>query len=163
VTKRTTKKVAQELERIRSVDGVLRPERVVDAARRETSPLHDLFTWDNTEAARQFRLLQARNLIRVTVTILPGETTPTRAYVSLWSDRENEGGGYRAIAEVLSAPESRERFLREALAELSVFQVKYRRLKELSAVFAATEKVKARLGREKGGTSRHRLDGRAEP
>ena len=44
--------------------GALTPAAVVDAARDPTSPLHASFEWDNTEAAHQYRLDQARTLIR---------------------------------------------------------------------------------------------------
>lgn len=44
--------------------GRLVPEAVVDAARDPDSPLHSHFTWDDTEAARQHRINQARVLIR---------------------------------------------------------------------------------------------------
>ena len=44
--------------------GLLRPQAVVDAARPEDSPLHGAFCWDDTEAARLYRLDQAQRLIR---------------------------------------------------------------------------------------------------
>lgn len=45
-------------------DGRLDPADVVEAARDPASPLHGYFEWDDTEAARQHRLGQARQLIR---------------------------------------------------------------------------------------------------
>ncbi len=44
--------------------GKLRPQAVVDAAKDEDSPLHNAFCWDDAEAARLYRLDQARRLIR---------------------------------------------------------------------------------------------------
>ena len=44
-------------------DGVLLPEHVVKDARRKTSPLHDLFEWNDTAAAQKYRLQQARRVI----------------------------------------------------------------------------------------------------
>lgn len=37
---------------------------VVDAARPEDSPIHDQFEWDDSEAAEQYRIAQARRLVR---------------------------------------------------------------------------------------------------
>ena len=48
-------------------DGLLKPEDVVEAARPANSPLHTRFTWDDSAAAHQFRLEQARTLIRTTI------------------------------------------------------------------------------------------------
>jgi hypothetical protein len=45
--------------------GRLVPEAVIEAAASPTSPLHRYFTWDNTEAAHEYRKQQARKLIRV--------------------------------------------------------------------------------------------------
>lgn len=60
------------LKQLEKEDGRLTPEDVVKAAEDEDSPLHGCFTWDNDAAAHQFRLVEARRLIRtvkVTVTV----------------------------------------------------------------------------------------------
>jgi hypothetical protein len=44
--------------------GRLSAENVVDEARDETSVLHTHFTWDDSEAADAYRLIEARQLIR---------------------------------------------------------------------------------------------------
>lgn len=44
--------------------GRLTPEAVVEDAKDEKSPLHRHFEWDDSEAARKYRLGQARDLIR---------------------------------------------------------------------------------------------------
>ena len=97
-----TKAVRERLERIRIREkGVLTPDAVVADARNVTSPLHGYFTWDDTEAANQFRLEQARTLIRnikVEVT-----TTTTRMAAPFYvrdPQRSSDEQGYRAIAEL---------------------------------------------------------------
>jgi len=45
-------------------NGRLLPEDVIDAARNPNSVLHNYFTWDDSEAAHQFRLQEARALIK---------------------------------------------------------------------------------------------------
>lgn len=132
--------IARELKRIAKANhGQLLPEKVVEAARPNSSPLHNRFEWDDTEAAQQYRLWQARHLIRVCVEYLPGVSTPTEVFVSLSTDRV-EGKGYRVMTEVLSREDSREQMLEDALAELNIFRLKYRRLKELSDVFEAIDR-----------------------
>ncbi len=140
--------VQEALESIRKAHaGILRAEDVVDAAADRESPLHQQFLWDDTEAARQFRLVQARNLITVFVQVLPGPSKdPVQVYVSLTADRREAGGGYRLIHDVLADPEMRARFLDEALADFNRAEAKYGRLVELVPVFVAVRKVRVKRG-----------------
>jgi hypothetical protein len=121
--------------------GVLNPKSVVEAARDESSPLHDHFTWDDSEAAEQFRLIEARKLIQVHVELLPGAADQSPVWVSLRDDRP-KGGGYRTMVSVLSKEALREKLLSDALNELEYFRQKYGQLKELAAVFAAAKAIK---------------------
>lgn len=50
----------------------LTAELVLAEAADVSSPLHDVFEWDDTEAATQWRLHQARNLIR-SIRVIPSE------------------------------------------------------------------------------------------
>lgn len=52
-----------EIERIESVFGSLTPENVLEASRDESALLHSLFQWDDSLAAKQYRLQQARTII----------------------------------------------------------------------------------------------------
>jgi hypothetical protein len=61
-------------------DGRLTPEQVLTDARKKTSPIHDAFEWDDSKAAEQFRLSQARHLIaRVEVEFVRDPHQPNRA------------------------------------------------------------------------------------
>lgn len=119
----------------------LNPCDVVEAARNPASPLHDKFTWDDGEAAEQYRLIEARKLISVHVEYLPNSKDASPVWVSLRQDRAR-GGGYRTLVSVLSKKELREKLLAEAMDDLRHFQEKYHMLKELAEVFAAIRKVK---------------------
>lgn len=135
------KRVVAELRRIAKANGgLVHPEAVVDSARPKSSPLHSRFEWDDGEAGHQYRLWQARQLIRVVVDLLPGTDTQTEVFVSLKSDRRH--GGYRVVAEVLSDRQLREQMLRDALDELEFFRDKYKSLRELAEVFAAIKKAR---------------------
>lgn len=135
-------KTAKILESIRKKHGgLLRPQDVVEYARPTDSPLHDQFEWDDSKAADEYRLWQARQLIRVTVTVLPNTVTPIRTYVSLTPDR-SAGGGYRRIADVVKKPDLYEQALADALKDLERIQQKYKQLAELGPVFEAVKKVR---------------------
>lgn len=138
-----SKAAKAELEDVRlSHRGVLRPQAVVDRARDEESALHRYFTWDDTEAAEQWRLEQARRVIRAVVIVLPQHVQEVRCYVSLQQDRGNDS--YRTTADVMSNDEWRERLLDEAHRDLEALERKYRTLRELAPVFEASAKVRAK-------------------
>ena len=72
----------QELEQIRKAnDGELRPADVVEFARNPDTALHSRFTWDDDKAAAEYRLWQARELIRVVVQLHPKTNKKMRVYV----------------------------------------------------------------------------------
>jgi hypothetical protein len=135
-----TKAILEELQALHRTqpDGLLRASAVVDHARDPATALHRCFEWDDTRAADKYRLNQARQLLRVAVTILPSLEEPYRAFVSLTSDRGNRaGGGYRAIADVLGDVDRRERFVEQAREDVVRLQAKYRVLVALVPRFAA--------------------------
>lgn len=135
-------KIKDELEEVRRRHGgVLKASDVVHFASNPKTALHAKFTWDNDIAGAKYRLWQARQLIRVSVVMLEQATVETRAFVSLYADRNNAGGGYRAMVDVLSDAEKRDQLLGQALSELKSWQAKYRELKALAPVFSAIEEV----------------------
>lgn len=127
-------------------NGILLAESVVIEAEHEDSPLHPYFEWDDTEAAQQYRIAQARRLIATMVVIIPNVKRPVMAYVSLMSDRQQEAGGYRAIVDVMSDPEMRASLLNEALETLRHWEHKYRQLELLLPIFEAARAVRRQVG-----------------
>ena len=125
-------------------DGLLRAEDVVAFARNKKTALHSQFTWNNTRAAEEYRLWQARQIIRVTLTTLPETNNEIRAYVSMTADRYTPGGGYRGMVEVMTAKQTRGELLAQALAELKMWQERYRHLRALVPIFEAREAVERR-------------------
>lgn len=135
------KSAANEIKRlINENGGVLTPDQLVDYASSEKSPLHKYFTWDNTEAAKKCRIYEARTLLRVCVEIIPNGKANIVHRVT--THLSSDGTGYRAVADVLTDEELTAQMLSDALNELESFKKKYSRLKELSVVFKAIDKVK---------------------
>lgn len=132
--------VKEELELIADQNGgTITPEKVVAFAKRKKTALHAKFTWDDSKAAQQYRLEEARRVIRVHVTVINGADKPVRAYVSLKQDRGEIG--YRRTVDVIAEPDLRAMMLEEAKAEMQVFADKYRSLSELSPVIDAIDTV----------------------
>lgn len=144
-----TKKIKQELNTIKERNGgMLDPQAVVDFARNKKTALHSQFCWDDSKAAQEYRLWQARMLIRVQVVMLPQKPdTPIRAFVSLQNDRNN--GGYRAIDDVMASKHLRDSLIEQALRDMTTFQNKYQVLDELAGVFAEMRSVVGRVNKRK--------------
>lgn len=85
--------VGTELARLEATtEGALTPEQVVQAAAHPSSPLHAGFTWDDTEAARQHRLSEARRLLRsIEVRYLSREPVPVYVHVPNYASDGEEG------------------------------------------------------------------------
>jgi len=85
------KAIKEELESL-VVDGSLDPERVVDAAKNPNSSMHGQFNWDDSEAAHEHRLSQARALIkRVKVNVIRSDNQVVRVSSFI---RSPTGAGY---------------------------------------------------------------------
>lgn len=140
-------RVIEELTKIANRNkGVLLREHVVKAAEPKTSVLHKYFVWDDSKAAREYRLIQAGELIRVCVRYVKmnGDKRAVRVFISLTEDRY-DGHGYRAVVSVLSNKTLRRQMLEDALAELQAFERKYNNLRELSEIFAKSKEIRKQL------------------
>lgn len=138
--------IREELDEIMKVNGgFLDPAKVVKYAEDPNTALHTRFTWDDTAAAQQYRLWQARQVIRLEFQVVAGSNgaqREVRAFVSLVDGRRgDEDRGYRGIIEVLSDEDLRVKLLNEAKAEMNTFRRKYGLLSELAKVFAAMDEV----------------------
>ena len=141
-------------------NGTLQPHHVVEYAKDPETLLHDKFEWEDSKAAHQYRLWQARKVISLelvivdsnpggsgrvfldvnTIDIEPGKST--RAFISLSIDRKGETkNGYRSIEDVVSDNELRQEMLNDARRDMNLFRRKYNMLKELSDVFNEMDKV----------------------
>lgn len=122
------------IEQMRREHGIVSPSIIIQHAKKARHPLHPIFTWDNTEAAEQFRLWQARQMLSalVVVTTVPGGEVKTRAYVavSVADQRERD---YKPIQ--IALRDDREEVLARAMAEIQRWREKYARLEELADLF----------------------------
>lgn len=127
----------------------LQAAEVVEAARPKNSPLHSHFEWDDSAAAAEHRLNQARQLIRLHIQYEPRIGRTCRALISVPSDRDH-GGGYRGTPAVLDSPRFRAEVLDEALTKLANMRNNYSYLPELSPLFDRLDTVIAQYRIEIG-------------
>lgn len=128
----------RELERLfQRHRGKMKLEQVVEYAAREDSPLHYFFEWDDSEAARRWRISEARRLVQNTFKVTQVEGSEVQVFrfaVSLPSDRDSRT--YRRTVDVLSVPEQRAELLESAKRDFLALRRRYAMLEELSELFA---------------------------
>lgn len=130
---------AEELKRLREETGAnLKPREIVQAAEDPTSPLHDAFEWDDTRAAQEWRVTQARRLLRcIHVVVRRGEKQSVRAFFRV-IDPSGESG-YVGLATVLERQDYRDQIIEQALKEIVAWQGRYRDYQELGSIFGAID------------------------
>lgn len=133
-------------------NGGVIPEILVDDAKKEQSPLHDWFEWDDKHAANRYRIEQAEYLLRhivVTVKTPDGNKEEFRAFhvVNVQEgDKTNDGreqqrGRYVSIRNVLSNENYRKQLVENALRELEIWRKKYATYQELVLAVEAVSKI----------------------
>ena len=123
--------------------GKLTPEAVVKQARSAKSALHDMFTWDDSEAAEQFRLLEARSLIRRVVVRIDDarpEVAPIRAYLNV----ERGSREYVTVAVVQQSRLAGDAVLAHLLVDLRSVQS---RLERYADALEASDDLRASIAR----------------
>jgi hypothetical protein len=124
----------ERLEQLKTTHSTLTADIVVSDARNSDSPLHDGFEWDNTIAAEQYRLQQARYILRsVVVKDMPGHADEEiRAFVVI--KNENSDNSYVPTQIALSDDEMRQKVLMQAHRDLEALERKYNDLSELAEI-----------------------------
>lgn len=109
------------------------PESVLAKAEDPNSELHKCFEWDDTVAAKKYRLIQARQVIQFLV--IKGtekKDTPVRAF-----QISSEPQVYRPTVFFLKNEDEYTKLLARAKAELKQITERYKQLTELEEVFEA--------------------------
>ena len=129
----------EELHRIYTDKGHLKPSDVVDESRPATAPLHTCFEWDDEVAAEKYREVQAGNLIR-SITVVhetpAHELVEVRAFVKPLET-------YAPIEVVVNSEEQMAALMESALAELKSFEKKYATLSKLAPILDEIKKLTA--------------------
>lgn len=135
----TTSTVRDELQRLYDEHGTLTPALVVQAATNPTHPLHDRFEWDDTEAARRWRLEQSAQLIRsvkIKFVTRSGEPADLRAFTAVRRD-DAIASEYVPTEDVVTDPLVLKITIRAMERDWRLFQRRYENLQEFAAFIAA--------------------------
>jgi hypothetical protein len=129
------------------------PKQLVDAARSKKSPIHSLFEWDDSAAAEQYRLFQARNHINhlhIVFTTRNEEGTTKAFHSVVISDGESSERVYASMATVADNQELADQVIAKALAELHGWKVRYAQYQQVfSGVFQAIGEADKKVRRRR--------------
>ena len=117
MTTKFSKDIESAIQRIYERDGEVKPTTVVREARDKSSPLHGVFEWNDSKAAQQYRLNQARRIIRavkITVEEQPEQLIHVPTIETQESSRE---GTYKPVSVVVESQDEFSRALDEALSK----------------------------------------------
>lgn len=139
----------KELIKINNTIG-LNPTNVVLKAKDKKNPLHNYFDWNVRRAAEKHWLYQARQLINEVSWEVQTYDYKTKKVV--WEVQrgfesiKNSNGGreYKPIYEIISNENYLNQIINDALREVSYWEEKYYRIKQLKLIFNAIEKTKKR-------------------
>ncbi|MFH1184708.1 MAG: hypothetical protein V1755_06670 [Chloroflexota bacterium] len=119
---------------------------IVEAARPKRSPGHCYFQWDDTVAAEEYRLAQARWLIRHIEIVVDGETTRAFHHVTIRTEEEEfDRSFYMSSVRISKQPALSNQVIQRALRELQGWKKRYKQYQEIfGGVFREIAKVSAK-------------------
>jgi hypothetical protein len=132
--------VGTALAAIQAEQGRLRPDVVVAAATPVDAPLHPAFEWDDESAGHEYRLIQARQLIRAVVVVrdeTPDEP-PRQVYVHVGAEE-----GYQPIEYVVTRPDLYELALTELQRRFNSADSALKELRDAAADTADPDRLAA--------------------
>ena len=117
--------VGEELEQIEQL-GKIEPNEVIEFAKNNPkSELHKCFEWDDSEAARKYRLTQANTLIcSISLEIKEEPKKIQRVYVNI-KDKDTKEQTFKNINEVLKNDEEYQQLIDKASEDLKKYKDKY--------------------------------------
>ena len=112
--------IGREIEAEQAEHGVCSPRSLVDRERPEEAPLHEYFEWDDVRAAEEYRVGQARTLVRSVVIVRGESSAPAYVHVTVTdADDGEEHEGYIDVMSAMRDPRHRRQVLMEALEQLN--------------------------------------------
>ena len=121
--------------------GKITAELVLKSAEKKTSPLHNHFDWDDSSAAKRYRLVQAGELIRrikVDYIISETNTVRVRAFHNVSDQAEEDPETYYvSLSEALTVESYHGQLMANCKRDMIAFRAKYAALTECEKVMEA--------------------------
>lgn len=124
--------IGPELERIGKVERFITAEVVLKHASAKRSPLHDYFEWDDSKAAREYRLDQARHLLH-SIVIEMENKSQIRAYHHVFVE-SNDQKEYVHLNRAINEEPLWKQVVLNALKEASAWATRYETYEKLHPI-----------------------------
>lgn len=122
-------------------------DEILADARKTSSPIHNVFEWDDTTAAEKHRRNQASSMMAGLV-IKNKRQQKTRAFVFVQIPGENRRKSYIPLRSAMGRTELREQVIKQALKPLERWIASYGGRSELSFVKKRVEQLRQRIEAE---------------
>jgi hypothetical protein len=121
--------IQAEILKIKRAKGSITNAYIVEAARKEDSPLHEFFEWNDGKAAESYRRQQAGELVHRIRVVITGEKSPPKL-VSITVQRDKEEDRPQKSPRPREEP-SKEEIISRALAQLEGWVKSWEKVDEL--------------------------------
>ena len=117
-----------ELSRIQQRDGQIQASVLVEESRPKNAPLHDDFEWSDKKCGVEYRLIQARRIIKVTPVRATEDSEPEPVYHVEVRTAESTEGVYKPESVIVRSRGDTEAALAEMMADVKSIEAKIERL-----------------------------------
>ena len=134
------------IEKIRKEKGgELSVNDVIEQAKSKKHILHTVFEWDDTKAAAEHRMTQARSLLRsIEIVYEDQPELPIRSHqITVQKKRGDKEGKtlYTSTERALKDPAARDALIANAIRDAMTFRRKFQTLREFQLIFDAIDKT----------------------
>lgn len=146
ITEKLREDCIAEILRVERKKG-LTPKNLVEEAKDESNPLHEFFEWEDSVAANEYRLYQARVLINEVKVIIDQKEYFAFENVAIKVSEKSEETErvYKPVAEIIQNEELRKQILKSALHSLTYWQEKFSKYEEVKPIVKSIIKVRKKL------------------
>lgn len=113
--------IGAELGRLYKQHGELTPPAVVESAKPEQAPLHPVFEWDDERCGVEYRLIQARQLIKNVEIVKPETQADSKSVEAVRAYEyvpDGNAGAYHPVEVIVQRPDMYAAALRELSARV---------------------------------------------
>ena len=115
-------------------------EDVLERAKDPDSELHKCFLWDDTEAARRYRLRQARDVCAsIVIKVVEVEAQPPKQFRLI--QNTGKGDGYEPAKKIFTNPDKYSKLLERMKTDANIFINRYESLAEAAEIILEMKKV----------------------
>lgn len=115
-------------------------EDVVEKAKDESTELHKCFEWDDAEASRKYRIIQARHICgNLVLTVVESEKEPPKQFRMI--QNVMDGDGYESSVKIFSNPQKLNALLERMKEDARKFIDRYESLPEAQSAIIELKKV----------------------